>query len=572
MALSPVARAGIAVHIHGLGSDERDNVEAQLSLLTYAKGLKGKPPEAAEVQPLLAQADADIRRALQPFGWYTPTIHNQVQHHGDNWVADYTVDAGPETDVIGIDIDLTGPGAKLPALVAAARRRWPLKLGTRIKAQDYATVKDRLLGAAQAQGYLRARYTRHELKIDPAKRSAQVLLTLDTGPRFYFGPITVEQSRARLKPAVIQRYLTIHEGQPFKPSELLATQFALSDLGYFQDVELQPQRDAATPGHHIPVVVKLSYAKPFLYRFGVGYGTDTGARALAGVQWRRVNSRGHTVSVDLQPSQKISAAVARYDIPFGSVPGQKYELTAQGLKQNFQGINERLYSLGGARIHLQGVWKRRWYLSYVNDTYAIGGEPQRHSTLLMPGVSFSRTDIDNPIYPRHGWALSVDVHGAPQAGALSSTNFLSTRVKLNAVFPIDWRWRVLLRGEEGAIFSTHFDRLPPSQRFFAGGNGSVRGYSYRSLAPRNQYGRVVGGKYLTTGSLELDWDIHRPYGVAAFVDAGGADDVPDVRLHVGAGLGFRYLAPFGTLALDVAHPFDRHSPAVRFDIAMRVGL
>lgn len=564
--------ASLDVDVRGLGPDEADNVNDQLGLLRYAHTLNGKPPDADEVRRLNQQAPDDIRRALQPFGWYSPTIESSLKHKGDDWYAVYRVNAGPETDVSTIDIQLTGAGARQPELLAARRHLWPLRLGRRLKHQDYETVKQRLLDKAHQLGFLHARYTRHVLRVDPPRHQAQVLLTLDTGPRFYFGAISVDQQPTRLGEDVIRRYLTVHSGEPFDPAELLSTQFALSDLDYFSTVQVLPQSDEASADHHIPVVVRVRYAKPRIYRLGAGYGTDTGARALAGVEWRRLNSRGQKLSFDLRPSQNISTAILDYKIPIGSAPGQNFDATAQGLQQNFQGINERLYSLAVARLQLKGAWQKRYYLSYSNDTYTIGGEPRRQSALLTPGVSFSRTSVDNAVYPHKGWFAFVDLHGATDADQISDVNFLSAHLKVRGVIPITWRLRLLARAEEGALITSRFDQLPPSQRFFAGGDDSVRGYSYQSLAPLNAYGRVAGGKYLTTGSLELDWDVWRPYGVAAFVDAGGADDVPNVRLHVGAGIGLRYIAPFGAIAIDLAHPFDRGATPVRLHIGVRVGL
>lgn len=565
------AQADLEVHLHGVESAVEANVKAQLGILSYADKLGGKPPDPAKVKELSGKADSQIRRALQPFGWYTPTIRDGLQHKGKNWVARYDIKLGPPTEVTEIEIKLTGPGADESKLKHATYH-WPLKVGKQLNHQDYATVKQRVQAAAKNQGYLKAHYTRHELRVDPAKRSAQVFLTLETGKRFYFGKITIKQEKPRLQEAMIRRYLKIYQGAPFKPDGVLSTQFALSDLGYFSTVEVEPQSDKITQDRHVPVVVRLSYAKPFVFRFGAGYGTDTGARALAGVKWRRVNSRGDTFSFDVRPAQKISSAVARYGIPFGREPGQKYQFTVQGLEQSFRGIDEKLYSLGIARIKFHGYLQRKYYLRYLNDTYTIGGEPQQHSSLLMPGVTFSHTTVDRPNFPRHGWYAYLDIHGATKQDQVSSANFISTHLRLKGVLPLGWRWRILARAEEGAIVSTDFNHLPPSQRFFAGGVGSVRGYAYRSLAPVNKYGRVAGGKYLTTGSLELDWEVHRPFVAAAFVDAGGADDVINVRLHFSAGVGVRYLAPFGSIVLDLAHPFDSDRSPVRVEFSVRAGL
>ncbi len=85
-------------------------------------------------------------------------------------------------------------------------------------------------------------------------------------------------------------------------------------------------------------------------------------------------------------------------------------------------------------------------------------------------------------------------------------------------------------------------------------------------------GNLIGGRYLTTGSLEADWDVYKSYGLAVFGDAGGADNVPEVKLHFGAGIGLRYRLPFGAVAIDIAHPFDPGAEAVRLHLGVRVGL
>lgn len=564
--------AKVTVEIRGLGPQEEQNVKAHLALLSYANRIKNGTPSSGEIDRLNQRAPSEIRSALQPFGWYTPTISSSLKHEGNDWTAVYTVHAGPPTLVTKIEVRLTGAGAGQQKLLAATKNLKPLIVGGRLKQQDYSTVKQRLLQDANELGYLHARYSRHLLQVNPSRQSAEVLWTLNTGPRFYFGPITIVQQQKHLGEDVIRRYVTFSPGQPFSLAKVLSTRFALNDLGYFSTVQIEPQHKKVTADHRIPIVIQVTYAKPRIYRFGVGYGTDTGARMLAGIKWRRLNSRGQTLSLDLRPSQKISTAILDYRIPIGSVPGQAFDVTAQGLRQSFLGVNERLYSLGMARIQLAGLWQRRYYLTYTNDRYRIDGGENHYSALLTPGVNFSRTSVDNPIYPSRGWFAFLDIHGATRLDQISNVNFLSTHIKLRGIATVVTHLRLVARAEEGAVFSSQFSRLPPSQRFFAGGDDSVRGYAYNSLAPRDSAGNLVGGKYLTTGSLELDWDLWRPYGLAAFVDAGGADDVPNVRLHFGAGIGFRYIAPFGAISVDLAHPFDRNNPAVRLYLGVHVGL
>jgi len=575
LCVSAPALAGIDVRVRGLGSDEEDNAYAQLRILDYAKGVDaGKGPDKlqydpAEVQRLAKEGEDDIRKALQPFGWYNPVISSKLEGAAPDWKVIYEVACGPETDIARLDLQLLGEGKDYAPLLRILARP-QLKTGERLKHQDYEDLKARLLQAAASGGYLDAAFSLHELRVDVASNSAEVLLTLDTGPRWYFGEVSIEQD-GRIKDALLRRYLKIVPGEPFDSAKVLQTQFALTDLDYFKLVEMEPQKGKAGPDRRIPVVIHTSAKPPRLYKLGAGYGTDTGPRALAGVEFRRLNEEGHKLRLTLQPSQNISTAIAEYRIPVGQEPGESVSFTGEGLKQDFLGVTENLWSIGTAYNHQEGPWLQRNYLTYTDDEYDLPQESGTTSKLLTPGISMSRTQVDDPIFPKRGWFAFFDLHGGSTA-FLSDSNFVEGLMRLRAVLPLTSRVRLLGRVEEGAVLVSGFDHLPPSQRFFAGGDESVRGYSYHSLAPLDAAGNLIGGRFLSTGSVELDCDVYKSYGLAVFGDAGGADDTPEVRLHYGAGFGFRYRLPFGSVAIDLAHPFDTGAELVRLHLGVRVGL
>jgi translocation and assembly module TamA len=571
LAIALPAAAGVDVRVRGLGSDEESNAYKQLAILNYAVRVDQEKGEydTSEVERLFRQGEQDVKTALQPFGWYNPRVKSELRGARPHWTATYSVDAGPQTDVSGIDIVVDGEGHRDPDIDRIVREP-RMRVGNRLKHEDYEALKARLQEAAYGAGFLDATFTRHVLRVDAAANKAEVLLTMETGPRWYFGEITIEQG-SELDDAFLRRYVRADPGAPFDSARLLATQFALTDLDYFQSVEIETQKAKAGPERRIPVTIRTTPKKRYAYRFGLGYGTDTGARALAGVEFRRLNAQGHKLRIDLRPSEHISTAVAEYKIPYGSVPGDSISFPVQGLDQDFQGIVERLYSVGVSYNRQIGKWQRRYYLTYTHDDYTLEGEEPATSVLLTPGIAVSRTQANDPIRPTRGWYAFLDVHGGATQ-LLSDTSFVATLLRVRAILPVASGIRLLLRAEEGAAFVRAFSTLPPSQRFFAGGDESVRGYAYHSLGPRDERGRVIGGKFLTTASAELDFDIGQRYGIAAFFDAGGADDRPNVLLHYGAGLGLRYRAPFGAVAIDVAHPFDRDAQIARLHLGVRIGL
>jgi translocation and assembly module TamA len=139
----------------------------------------------------------------------------------------------------------------------------------------------------------------------------------------------------------------------------------------------------------------------------------------------------------------------------------------------------------------------------------------------------------------------------------------------NVVRSLGERVRVLLRGEYGAIQAREFGRLPPSQRFYAGGDGSVRGYAYQALGPQDIHAARVGGRYLLVTSAELEFRIVGNYGAALFVDAGNADDSPWPDPKRGVGVGARWRSPIGVVGIDLAHPLD--DPDTSFRLHLSVG-
>ncbi len=565
------ALAGVDVQIRGLGSDESDNAYAKDALLGYAKGVdaaKGQY-DSYEVQRLFNEGEADIRAALQPFGWYNPVVRSELRGAMPDWTAIYEVDAGPPTTITDVDIQLTGDGRDSAVLLRAVKKPG-VRTGERLKHGDYEDTKTQLMKAAYADGYLDANFTRRELRVDVSANTASIALTLDTGPRYYFGEITIEQD-GHLDEVFLRRYITMVPGQPFDTDKLLGTQFALTDLDYFRTVEVEPQRDRADADHHVPVRIHTASKPPRAYKFGFGYGTDTGVRGLVGAEFRRLNEEGHKLILTLQPSQNISAATAEYRIPIGHSPGDNLSFTAQGLTEDVADINEHLYTIGTSVSRRLGTWSPRYYLEYTRDAFAFTDEPLTVSRLLIPGISFSHSDADDPIYPRLGWSVFIDLHGADNS-IFSDSTFIQGDIKLHGVVPLWPRLHLLARVEQGATMVSQFSQLPTSQRFFAGGDESVRGYAYKSIGPTDAKGRIIGGKFMTTGSVELDYDVWRKYAIATFFDAGGSDDVPQVRLHEGVGIGLRYRAPFGAFMFDIAHPLDQGASPVHLHLGVRVGL
>lgn len=561
---APPAFADLDVTIRGLDGPERGNVEARLSILAYASE---DGDDEAEVRRLHRRAEADIRSALEAYGYYTPRVQGRLAGTGRDWTAVYEVERGEPTRLGSVVVALEGEGLTFEPLTEAVARS-ALRPGARLLHADYEATKSALARAAFDNGFLDARFTAHALRVDPSRRVADIELRLDSGARYRFGEVTVEQ--AGLDPEFIRRYVPIRPGEWFEPALLLQSQFVLSDLGYFATVEVQPHRERAVD-RRVPITIATTPRPPRRYDVGVGYGTDTGARLTLGAEFRRLNQSGHRLRTDLRVSEIKNSVGADYRIPLGTRAGETLGF-ATGYTDEVVGDGfSRRYDFALTLSRAPGDWQRQVYLKHRYEQSFVPDTGIDSAKLLLPGLTLTRGELDDAIHARLGWSLYFDVHGGHDA-IVSDVTFAQVRTQLRGVLPLGERGRLLLRGEVGASAIDEFSELPASQRFFAGGDQSVRGYSYQSLGPVDAEGRVIGGKYLSTYSVEGEWRLFGNWGAAVFYDFGGADDDPDVPLSAGAGAGVRYRAPVGTLQFDLAHPFDGDERGIRPHIGIRVGL
>jgi translocation and assembly module TamA len=188
--------------------------------------------------------------------------------------------------------------------------------------------------------------------------------------------------------------------------------------------------------------------------------------------------------------------------------------------------------------------------------------------MLMPGITLSKVAADNRIYPLRGFRFILDVRGA-HPDLISNVQFVQARAQVKFVHKLFGKGRILLRGDVGATRFGAIRTLPTSVRFFAGGDQSVRGYAYNSLAPRNAAGQIVGGEQLLVGSAEYEHRFLEKWSGAVFYDTGNAINNWQEALKEGAGFGVRWRSPIGPIRFDLA--FALSEPGVPKRLHITIG-
>lgn len=560
--LTPLQAANSAlavrVEVRGLDDKPEQNVLALLSV----EREKGRDDlTLSRLRFLHGRAKEEIRRALQPFGYFRPTIQASLEDTEDGWLAKYQVDAGLQMLVTDIDFQVIGPGADETEL----REGFALAENQPLDQQAYDQAKQALLSQALELGYLNARFSEHQLRVDLDAYQASIRLHLRTGEHFRFGELRFQQDI--LDEDFLTRYPGFKPGDPFSQEQLLSLQGDLINSGYYSQVEVITRRDQAE-GDRVPVDLDMRAAKPNRYRAGLGYSTDTGPRITLDWNRRRINRLGHKLNTALLISQPSRELKTEYVIPLER-PTQDSLTFGAGIEyQDTDTYRGRVSKLNVAHsVGLEDGWRRTVGAELSHEDYEVG--PQQGVFLsLVPSVTWSKFHIEGEDFNRDGYRISYQVQGAAEP-LLSDSNFLQGHSSDKLLVSLGKDWRLLTRVDLGLTWASHLDDLPASKRFFAGGDNSIRGFDLDQLGPTDNQGEVVGGRFLAVGSLELERRLFGKWSAAVFTDFGNAfDPLYDASIAYSAGLGVRWRSPVGPIRVDVANGLSADDSPWRLHIVV----
>lgn len=541
--------ASVAVEIEGLAEEPEANVRALLDIVRASED--GERLSSARVRQLHEGAEDDIRLALQPFGFYEPVVRSSLRRNGDEWVARYVIEPGPAVIVRSADVVLTGDAADSAAFREAAAA-FPLAPGDTLRHLPYENAKLHLLAVAADSGYLDADFDTTVILVDVEADTASILIRFDTGPRFRFGRVIFNQSI--LDTSFLQTRVPFETGDLYRQDELLELHENLAEDPYFSSVSVTPRRELAD-GLEVPIEVALEAQPPQAYEVGGGYGSDTGPRARAAARFRRLNRRGHNAEVEVTGSLVEQSVSSRYTIPAVLHPTGALTFFAGYGALNPRETRSRTATVGARLTRRRFGWNESFSLAYQRSGFEIGADTAV-SSLLTAGLAYERTRSDSPVYPMSGVRTRLEVSGAHTA-LLSDATFVRVLAGAKAIRGLSPRIRAIGRGDIGRVFTDDFSELPPTIRFFAGGDQSVRGYRYQALGPRDAFGNETGGRVLMAASVELDYRLLERWAVATFVDAGNALESFGFDLQSAVGVGIRWISPVGLVRLDGAFAIDR---------------
>jgi len=541
------AQESLEIKIEPPDAALKSNVEG------YIGSLAGR--DAAALAQLAASSARQARAALEALGYYEVQVKTQVLPVKGKQPARLLIEihTGEPVRLRRVAIEITGEASQLADFY---RFDDPLlQVGAVLNHGAYESAKQGIERQAQRYGFFRGAFVRQQLVIDPKAHAADIALIYDSGPRYRLGRVIFPP----LKPLAedfLQRLVPFTPGTPYDAQKIADLYQALQASDYFGNVQIDAQPVTGT--EQVPVKVQTSLRKPRSFGIGAGFSTDVGARGR--FSWTRHYSGGSAHRYGLeselaQPKQNLSLW---YEIPLAAPLSDKLRFAGGYQYEAIAGSDSlsRLYKLGSSLGQkLENGWQRTLSLTWRHEDYRRGDETGI-SNLLMPGIGFNLQKMDNRFDPSSGYRLQFDM-AAAKKDVLSDANLLHANLLIKGLHTFWHKQRLLVRLQMGGTATNDYASIPSSLRYYAGGDQSVRGYDYQSLAPKDDKDERVGGRYLMTRSLEYQYRFAEKWRVAAFVDQGNAfDQLKIPSLKTGVGLGLRWISPLGPLRLDIAHAMD----------------
>ena len=539
----------VVYQIQGLKQDLMSPVQHRLdrSLQTLTQS------STEAIQFWYQHSVSDIKQTLEAYGYFKPSIKCSLKKIDASWDASYQISVGPPLKItaLKISVEATKSDPKITKLIA----NFPLHRGDIFRSEAYEDAKQKLLAKVVAEGYLSTYFSKHTILINRQAYTAKLILTLNTGPRYYFGPITFQQSI--LNNSLLQRYIPFKSGDAYSSTLLLKLQDNLSKSGYFQNVSI-PDSPISKQSQNVPINFILTPRPSQQYTAGIGYGTDVGIRGTLGWESRYLNKAGHRLSIFSQLSKVQNSLQTTYTIP-GKYPNtDNYNINFAIVRKKLTQVTTTTQQLGIGSVSKWKGWQRNVFLNYQIERFNYLNQPKTNSHLLTPGINLSYSKFDNPLFARHGYQLNFRLQGADK-NLLSNTSFLQTEVQGKYILSWDDNSRLLFRGDVGYTLTSNLANFPPSLLFYAGGSQSVRGYAYQSLGP---------ARYLMTGSVEYQHRLINNFYGAIFFDAGNAVNNFPIHLQKGSGLGLVWASPLGPMEVTAGKALDLPGHPIRFQFTM----
>jgi translocation and assembly module TamA len=562
--LISAATAGAAellpVKINGLDETLERHVRSAIAL--PESKTSGAAISEGRLSYYVNNINAMVEDSLEPLGYYQAKVSSRIERDQDRVQLIIDVQLGDAIRVRNLQVKVEGPAAD-DRVIGFWLEGFEPRQGQVFSHGLYESNKASITQALLDRGYFEQRNTVHKVEVTRATGSADIDLQWDSGVRYNFGAVRFEGHV--FEPGLLDQLVNFEQGKPFSQTQINRLQESLAKLNYFSLIQITPDLENKADGV-VPILVNLTQGKRSNYNASLRYGSETGVGVEFGLQRLWINSRGHKLDFNAGWAQNEQSFSALYRIPAFKWLDGWYGYGLEVRDEQYLGSPNRYVEAFASRSGEVRSWellakinlRRERFDEFIPDRDEDDEAINLYTSVIYPELNAIWRQSDDANYPKHGSAWYYQARAGYEFEA-SDAPFAQLYVKNKRVFTVgESDNRILLRGELGAIATNSYDLFPPSLRFYAGGDQSLRGYGFKEIGDYVD-GLNLGGRYLVIGSVEYQHWILPDWAIAGFVDAGDAFD-SDPNVNIGTGLGARWRSPVGPVRLDVAYGFHGPDP------------
>jgi translocation and assembly module TamA len=559
----------LPVRINGLEKNKMlEQVVRRAVALPEAEG-KGVTVSEGRLGYYVSNINRLVEDSLEPLGYYHSVVSSRMERDGA--LAQIIIDVAPGEPVKVRDVALQvdGDGSKDRFIGFWLEGFEPVQ-GEVFNHGLYEENKAQISQALLDRGYFDMRNSVHEVRVTRAAQSADINLAWDSGIRYRYGNVRFEGHE--FETGLLEQLVNFEPGNYYSQPQINRLQESLAKLNYFSSIEIVPDLESKQAGT-IPVLVSLTQGKRTSQYASFRYGTKTGLGVEYGVERRWINRRGHKLDFNVGWAQNEQSFTTLYRIPAFQWLDGWYGIGLVTRNEEYTSASSRYVEGSFSRSGELRNWDLLASLNVRRERFdeAIPDIDQSLGNNLYTAVAYPEFNAvwrrsDDLLYPTSGSAWYFQARSGYEF-AQSQAPFLQVTVKNKNIRGLGNKSRLLMRGELGATWSANYPYFPPSLRFYAGGDQSVRGYGYKEIGEYfDKYN--LGGRYMAVGSIEYEYRVNTEWAAAGFIDVGDAfDRKPNANFGVGAGA--RWRSPIGPVRFDVAYGFNGPDPG--FGIHFTIG-
>jgi len=543
----------------------------------------GKATNGAMINARMIEDEKLLADVLSSQGFLDATVHGSLSlpEAGSNGPIAVTLTAVP------------GPRYRLGTIRFDAPPVTPADLITNafLPRAGEPIVADRIVGAEAnigvvlpQNGYPFAKTGNRDILLHADTRLGDYVLPVQPGVRSSFGDIVSGGKRPVFKPRHIAVLARFKKGELYDSRKVDDLRQALVATGLFSTISVLPQPTGVRAGDgtdYATLLVEQTAGPARTLAAQLGYGTGEGIK-LEG-SWTHRNlfpPEGALIATATAGTQEQGAGVTFRRSNAGK-RDRSVELSLTADHSNFDAFEAFTGRLAGsiARVSTP-IWQKRWTYSYGfellgsnEQDYDFAAGKRRRRTYYVFALPGQLTyDASNSLLdPTKGFRLSARV--SPEASLGSGKQGYGRFVFEGSGYYSLSSFTLAGRARVGSIVGADRSLIAPSRRFYAGGGGSVRGFGYQELGPKDPEARPIGGRSLVEAAAEVRYRFGN-YGIVGFLDGGQVytSSVPRfTNWRFGAGIGGRFYTNFGPMRLDVATPIARKKGESRIAIYVSIG-